>query len=411
MRFLMIVSFLMFAECLLSQQYFVYSIGSSGQKKALIRKEFYKNGLIEIKAFVKPDSNISLSVNYKYDYGNRLVKQIERYSGDAPFDIIREFYYNQKGQKTGELFGNNRTGKWGSYRFSYDKFERLDSTFIYAKNGDLTGYRVSEFVFDDANHLIAEVRKRVDLEGESFITGVLEYEYLTENRSKITTSATDGSIVMIEDITQNDFQKPKKIISAVEEATKNITFYYYDEKRRLEREENFRNGNPESTVDYKYDLNGILVETKYTYPDGTFSGEIYSLSENEITIKTATEKEEVIKLEDENILAGFEKAGEFKEGYAWVKMDHKRYYFIDENGQPLIHYTFDKCHDFSEGLARVEDFNSSKNYKGVGFIDTSGQIMIPLKFDKATDFKNGKAQVWLSGESWWIDDLGNKIED
>ena len=411
MRFLIIFSFLMFAECLLSQQYFVYSIGSSGQKKALIRRAFYRNGLIEIKDFVQPDGNISLSVNYKYDHDNRLVKQIERHSGEAPFDIIREFNYNQKGQKTGELFGNNRTGKWGSYRFSYDKSERLDSTFIYAKNGDLIGYRVSEFVLDDTNRLVAEVRKRVDLKGKSFITGVLEYEYLDKNRSKITTISADGSIVMIEDITVNDFQKPKKIISAVEEATKNITFCYYDDKRRLEREENFRNGTTESTVDYKYDLNGILVETKYTYPDGTFSGEIHSLSENEIIIKTAMEKDEVIRREHENILAGFEEAGQFKEGYAWVKMDHKRYYFIDENGQPLLHYTFDKCHDFNGGLARVEDFNASKNYNGVGFIDTSGQVIIPLKFEKATDFKNGKAQVWVNGESWWIDEVGNKIED
>ena len=35
------------------------------------------------------------------------------------------------------------------------------------------------------------------------------------------------------------------------------------------------------------------------------------------------------------IKAGYEKVGNFREGFAWVKLDHKRFYYIDKNEKPL----------------------------------------------------------------------------
>ncbi len=402
---ILLISFLSFS--LNAQQYYVYSISSEGQKKELIRKENYKNGLIAKKEFVGEDGVVNYFVRYFYNADDQLIKQIETYTSDRPYDIVREFSHDEKGRKVGELFGNNRTGKWGFYRFTYDASNRLDSTFVFAKNGDLTGYRLTEFIMDSDGNLTSEIRKKRSVEdSKSRITGVMLYEQLAPNRLKTITQAYDGSIVMIEDVLMNEQQNPTKIIKATEEEHKEIIFYYYDKNNRLNRSENFLNGEPESTTTYKYDSNDLLIETRYQFSNGAFSGEIYSLSSNEVLVKnskTSTSKKEV------NSISSSEVKGKFYDGFAWVKMDHKRYYYVDESGKPLIHYSFDRCYDFSEGLARVTDFYKAKDYRGTGFINTSGEVAIPLHYDKATDFKDGKAQVWMNGESWWIDQDGNRL--
>ncbi len=109
------------------------------------------------------------------------------------------------------------------------------------------------------------------------------------------------------------------------------------------------------------------------------------------------------------IAAGYEQAGRFKEGFTWVKLDHKRYYYLDKNADPLVYYTFDRCFDFQDGLGRVFDINTNKGYNGYGFINKKGAVVIPLIYEKAFDFIGGYALV-KDGQGWWlIDKTGAKL--
>lgn len=111
------------------------------------------------------------------------------------------------------------------------------------------------------------------------------------------------------------------------------------------------------------------------------------------------------------IKAGYEKVGRFKEGFAWVKIDHKRYYYINKQEEPLINFTFDRCFDFQNGLARVYDKDEKNGHNGFGFIDTKGEIVVPLQYKKAYDFVNGFALVQDENLNWWlIDKQGEKVQ-
>ena len=118
---------------------------------------------------------------------------------------------------------------------------------------------------------------------------------------------------------------------------------------------------------------------------------------------------------DENdkviVPAGFEQVGHFREGFTWVKLDYKRYYYLDKNGQPLIDFTFDRCYDFQNGLARVLDRSPKIGHDGYGYINQKGETVIPLQYKKAYDFVNGFALVQDKNEKWWlIDQTGKKVQ-
>lgn len=109
------------------------------------------------------------------------------------------------------------------------------------------------------------------------------------------------------------------------------------------------------------------------------------------------------------IKAGYEAVGHFRDGFTWVKLDYKRYYYIDEQEQPLLNYTFDRAYDFSEGLARVLDKNAKRDYAGYGYIDTTGQIAIALQYRHAGDFVGGYALVQNQEQEWQIIDTNANI--
>lgn len=111
------------------------------------------------------------------------------------------------------------------------------------------------------------------------------------------------------------------------------------------------------------------------------------------------------------IKAGYEKVGRFKEGFAWVKIDHKRYYYINKKEEPLINFTFDRCFDFQNGLARIYDKDEKNGHHGFGFINKKGEIVISLQYKKAFDFVDGFALVQDYDLNWWlIDKTGKKVQ-
>jgi len=83
--------------------------------------------------------------------------------------------------------------------------------------------------------------------------------------------------------------------------------------------------------------------------------------------------------------------------------------FKDTDG-PLLNYTFDRCYDFQDGMARVYDKNEAKGYIGFGYIDRVGKVRIPLIYKRAMDFVNGYALVMDDSRAWFlIDKDGKKV--
>lgn len=82
----------------------------------------------------------------------------------------------------------------------------------------------------------------------------------------------------------------------------------------------------------------------------------------------------------------FERAGEFSEGLAAVKLNGK-WGYIDSKGRIAITPQFDKAEAFSEGLAVVTVGELD------GFINREGKLLIPPKFKRATNFSDGLAAV------------------
>jgi len=110
----------------------------------------------------------------------------------------------------------------------------------------------------------------------------------------------------------------------------------------------------------------------------------------------------------DQIPAGYEAVGEFTDSIAWVKMDHKRYYYINQSGNPIVNFTFDRCFNPYEGRARVHDMDVGNN--GFGYLDLTGEVIIPLQFKKAMDFVGGHALVQDWDGCWWlINSNGEKI--
>ena len=95
----------------------------------------------------------------------------------------------------------------------------------------------------------------------------------------------------------------------------------------------------------------------------------------------------------------FDSMGDFKEGFALVKLNRK-YNFINIEGKLLSKQWFDWAYDFHEGFARVR-INDKWN-----FINTEGQFLSLQWFDDTWDFFNGVARVELNGKYNFINTAG-----
>ena len=98
----------------------------------------------------------------------------------------------------------------------------------------------------------------------------------------------------------------------------------------------------------------------------------------------------------------FDRIGNFKEGFARVKLNGKCNY-INTDGQFLSKEWFDRAYDFHEGLAIVR-INGKWN-----FINTEGQLLSKQWFDGAYDFHEGFAKVYLNGKWNFINTEGQLL--
>lgn len=99
----------------------------------------------------------------------------------------------------------------------------------------------------------------------------------------------------------------------------------------------------------------------------------------------------------------FDEVHDFKEGFGRVALNDS-YNFIDKNGEILSKEWFYWCGDFEDGVAPLESGNEKSNY-----INRYGKVLSDEWFDMVCDFKNGMAMVNV-GEKWnFIDKNGNLL--
>ena len=90
----------------------------------------------------------------------------------------------------------------------------------------------------------------------------------------------------------------------------------------------------------------------------------------------------------------------FKEDFACVCNEKKRYGYIDRNGKVAIPFEYDFAYHFKEGLAPVK-----KNGKW-GYIDKQGKTIIPFIYDNAYTFSEGFGRVEKNGKVGFVNSLG-----
>lgn len=133
------------------------------------------------------------------------------------------------------------------------------------------------------------------------------------------------------------------------------------------------------------------------------SREVYQ-TENKISLKT--EDITVVQTEEqvlrEKFLKQYDDVGEFKEGFADVRLKNK-WGFIDRKGVVIIPLKFDYVYAFSEGLALVE---LNEEY---GFINVTGEVVIPIQYYNASSFSEGLARVQLDDKSGFINKDGEEV--
>lgn len=257
------------------QSYRIYEIREDGSQGRLLRVETYQNGDLVQSDNYQPNGKIAFTLTQKYE-NDLLVSRIKTMKIDHEFDLIREYTYDSEGQKIGELFGNNRTGKWGSFRFTYNGQGDIETVLIYEKNGDLSRKGIYTYKYDAEGRKTSEARRDIELETDDVThSNSFIYEY-NFNLNQIKTIEKDpkGNIVFTELLTQKPNQQPtSKIIQMAGSAPSTIKYFY--ESSRIIKEEEYRKGKLTLTTTYHYFFDGQLMEKKYRYANGKFGGEVW----------------------------------------------------------------------------------------------------------------------------------------
>jgi len=256
-----------------AQIYRVHEIQENGSQGRLLRVETYQNGHLIQSDNYQPNGEIAFTITQKYE-NDLLIERIKTMKIDHEFDLIRQFNYDFEGRKVGELFGNNRTGKWGSFRFIYNAQGDIEMVSIYEKNGDLSRKGIYTYTYDTEGRKTTETRRDMDIETEDITySNSYTYEYSTNsNQMKIIEKAPNGEVVFTEIITSNSDDKPSsKIIQMTGFSPMKIKYFY--DKNRPSKEEEYRNDKRSMTTTYRYFSDGQLMEKKYRYANGKFGGE------------------------------------------------------------------------------------------------------------------------------------------
>lgn len=136
----------------------------------------------------------------------------------------------------------------------------------------------------------------------------------------------------------------------------------------------------------------IINRYSFVNKEGVFSTDF----NNDGFIDISSETFEDVTFEKDNI-AGFKVR--YQEQPAWVFSD----ICFKEQSQP-----FDSLFQFSDNLAAVKEFNTSKNSKW-GFINKDYELVIPYKFNEVRSFNNGLAYFRIANVEGYINQKGEII--
>ncbi|WP_395805816.1 WG repeat-containing protein, partial [Daejeonella sp.] len=93
-----------------------------------------------------------------------------------------------------------------------------------------------------------------------------------------------------------------------------------------------------------------------------------------------------------------------KEGLICVSSDsNNKYGYLDKKGNVKIPFQFDSAGDFKDGFAKV------KIEGKWGYIDYNGKIIITCEFEQASDFSNGLALVRKDYDDYFINNKGENV--
>ncbi len=96
------------------------------------------------------------------------------------------------------------------------------------------------------------------------------------------------------------------------------------------------------------------------------------------------------------------KAYPFASGRSRVFLAHEKWAYIDKAGKIVIPARFERAYDFSEGLARVRLDGKW------GYIKPDGSYAVEPRFEDVRDFSDGMAAVMLGGKWGYVDAAGKQ---
>lgn len=279
-RKILLLVFLGAFQRMQAQTYQVFAMDENEKKGQILRIESYEDNRPVLIRHFGAQTKPTTTIQKKYNELGLLEERKQTFHEEAAYDLIRQYTYDENGQKTGELFGNNRTGKWGSFRYRYNAFGDVDTTFVYQKNGDLTDLRTVEYIYDDQQRTFQETRQDIKLSTRKVISiTVITYEHLDPHTTRTTIKDENNQLISIEKVR-------KTLFGAVAETTIDLpgvgslrTVNKYDTQQLLVRREAFENELLIKTTTFQYDSEGNLSRKKMIMADGTQSGEWYQLLE------------------------------------------------------------------------------------------------------------------------------------
>ena len=118
--------------------------------------------------------------------------------------------------------------------------------------------------------------------------------------------------------------------------------------------------------------------------------------QNTFALESQSAKDELLVIPYQQYDLG---AGNFSEGLAFVINGEGKVGYIDKTGKLVIPYQYGTVEgdaaDFSEGLAWVSNGDGK-----IGYIDKTGKLVIPYQYSRAGDFSEGLARVenYVDGE-------------
>ncbi len=109
-----------------------------------------------------------------------------------------------------------------------------------------------------------------------------------------------------------------------------------------------------------------------------------------------------------NLDPSIEMAHNFREGLALVSINNK-FGYINDEGKIVIPSIYADAEDFSDGLARVAQYDSINDETKYGFINNKGEIIINYQFEIASSFKDGFSLVSNGTQYGYIGNDGKFI--